>query len=683
MCAALGLSLAALAPLAAPTPAQAGSWQFTASGNMTITSSGTTPPSYTVPTQTTGSYSLPSCQLDCWTPSRLPAGTTVCTEKFSLPLTISVAWVPDPKLASDPAPSVVRLVESSNVSYVSSGTAGGPSSFSGNADDGFGDAPVLSNSNYASSGSQTKQYSVVNNSVAPWTRTLTATATATFSAPAGGGGSMGSLKADLNSYSIQVQPITAALKVDQDQQVFAPAATTRLSATLINTSGFTVDSVNISVDGGTPITATVTPGNPNNWFINWPQTGGNPSEHSVKATAVIHDAIGSVTLDSTRPEGNGRPADDIIADVRLQSLKFNGNIKLTQDATTPVPTPEFTWTSASNSPATSNPAAYIQGSSVNLTMLLGSSTGAALTGGATMGYALKLQATPNTTNPATSQADPALTLYDNTAGSPFLPTPCGSSVTIAAPTALNGWVAEYTTSFSALNLYVEFTQLPTPVWRQIGSYPGSGGTFGNALYASLAGPSAPMSTPWVSVLDYACNWAARTTDAPTATALLTTGFYFASHYNGGTGGFVDNLTDTGETFHLKSFLTTSPPLSGQCNDFSDFLVCASNALGALGLLSQRSTSVAHIQDNSAGFTTNPITDAPQFAPYVGSPTQFGFHQWTNYNTIFDGAIRFGGVTAAVNMTGPAPGTTYYNSLVDTTKPNLYWSPITFLPTAAN
>jgi len=662
---------------------------------MTITSSGTTPPSYTVPTQNTGSYSLPSCQLDCWTPSRLPAGTTVCTEKFSLPLTISVAWVPDPKLASDPAPSVVRLVESSNVSYISSGMAGGPSSFSGNADDGFGDAPVLSNSNYVSSGSQTKQCSVVNNSVAPWTRTLTATATATFSAPAGGGGSMGSLKADLNSYSIQVQPITAALKVDQDLQVIAPAATTRLSATLINTSGFTVDSVSISVDGGTPIAATMTPGSPNNYFINWPQTGGNPSEHSVKATAVIHDPIGSITLDSTRPEGNGRPADDIIADVRLQLLKFNGNIKLTQDATTPVPTPEFTWTSASNSPATSNPAAYIQGSSVNLTMLLGSSTGAALTGGATMGYALKLQATPNTTNPATKQADPTLTLYDNTTGIPFLPTPCGSSVTVAATTPLDGWVAEYTTSFSALGLYVEFTQLPKPVWRQIGSYPGSGSTFGNSFYATLAGPSAPMTTPWVGVLNDACNWAKRTTAATTATAAVTTSLYNNGHYNGGNPAFTTSSTDTGETFHLKSYLASASPypLYGQCNDFSDFLCCLSNALGARPIKSQRSATVAEINAGSH-FFTNPITASPEQNSANAAPVSGGwaYHQWTNDTTLFDGCLRFGGTVTPSDITGPAFGSTYNTDLVASylhsfsppALPVADWDPQTpFVPTIAN
>lgn len=379
--------------------------------------------------------------------------------------------------------------------------------------------------------------------------------------------------------------------------------------------------------------------------------------------------------------GDGRAADFVLADIRLRSLKFTGNVALQQDAVTPVPSPEFTWDPATGNSSSSNPAAYVQGKSVGFTLAFCDSTGVALTGSATTGYTMKVQAAPNTTDPATSQPDPTLTLYDNTVASPVVPTTfSGSTATVTASTALSGWVSKYGMSFSPINVYVQFSHVtPTPTWGLVSSSTSSG----SALYAVVATPAAPMASPWVSVLDYACDWAKRSADATTATASLTSNFYYSGHYNGGTGGDVDTLSDTGENFHLGTFLSSSPALSGQCNDFSDFLVCASNALGALSLQSQRSTTYAHISDGSAGFQTNAITDAPQGPPNIGSPTSFVFHQWTNSGAVYDAAIRFGGLTAAVNLNGPAPGTTYYNDLVNTSQSNYYWLPVTFLPTAVN
>ncbi len=601
------------------------------------------------------------------------------------PLTATFTWVPAPGYPNSPPPSQVIVAQTCTSSWYVSGSAAG---FTGSCSSGLGtqDGPLSGVQSDSVSG---KSATIIANPGQRFVVSPACNPSAVISNP---NSQCSGFNASV-TYSAYI--ISPALTVDQDQQVFAPAPTTLLSATISNAPGLTVDWVEISVDGAVPIAATVTPGNPNNYFVYWTQTSGNPREHTIKATAQLHNATATILLNSTDSQGNGRPADDIVADVRLQSLKFNNNIPLMQNTTTPVPTPEFTWTSASNNPATSNPAAYIQGKSVNFTMLLGSSTGAALTASATMGYALKLQATPNTTNPTTHQADPALTLYDNTTGAPFTPTPCGSSTTIAATTVLDSWVAKYPTSFSALNLYVKFTQLPTPVWRQIETYASSSSPFGNNIYAVLATPTAPMSSPWVGVLDDACVWAARTTTATSATTALVTNEYNNAHYNGGKPAFTDPFTDTQETFHLSNFLSnTMPyPLYGQCNDLSDFLVCLSNAIGARPLKSQRSVSVAEYNAGSH-FYTNPITAPPDQVAADAKPFPGGwaYHQWANDTGIFDACLRFGGVTAPIDMAGPAYGTTYNTDLVASylhfftppALPSADWDPLAaFTPTIAN
>ena len=571
---------------------------------------------------------------------------------------IETKWTWNASTANAPVPQWVIVKQFCNATWESTTAAG-------KCDDGLTnptDPPVTTSSNGDThSTSSGTHYSLVQ---ADSKGNVTVDCTPTASVSSGSCGVY---------YSVSFSPLVAGIVVDQDQRVLAPAATTRFSAT-ISASGFTIDSVKISVDG-TPTAATVNPSNPNNYYIDWPQTGGNPSEHAVTATAQIHSGAGATSLNSTDPpnrqyatSGMGRPADDIIADVQLQSIKFNNNIALSQDAATAVPSPEITWTQggvnpSANPPATANPAAYVQGKNVNLTLLLGSSAGAALTGNATMGYLCKLQASPNTINPATSAADPVLTLYDNTTASPTVPAPCSASTTVAATTALNSWVSSYTTSLPVLTFYVEFTKIPTPTWGVLSSY---NSAVGNTVYAVVATPTAPMATPWVGVLNYACNWAKRTTSATSATTALTTGLYNAGHYNGGSQAFTGSFVDGSEDFHLKSYLASSTPYSlyGQCNDFADFLVCLSNAVGARPLKTQRSVTVA---EDSAGshFFTKPVTAAPDQTKSDASPVSSGwaYHQWANDTSIFDGSIRFSGTTTPSDMTGPAFGSTYNTSLV--------------------
>ena len=481
--------------------AQAGQWQFTVTGTLTAsTTPTTTPPAWSPPPASNGGFSLNPYSVGTFI--EVPAGSSASGQAtFTLPLTVTATWLPS--ASNDTAPPL-RVTESSVTSWNNTNEGSGTYNTSGStADDGFGDSAVYdanTNSYKSTSNVPPRQCSSPS-----WNRTLSATAAVSLTVPAGGGEGGEVYGASLVSYSVSAIPITAALKVDQDQQVSLPASTTRFSATVSNAPpGSVIDWVKISVDGGTPISAAMTPGNSNNYYINWPSSSaGNPSEHTVKATAQIHDSLGSIPLDSTTYLGNGRLADDVIADIKLQSLQFNNGVTLAQDRLTQVPKPEMTWNTTTNGLLTANPCSYLRNRHPALAMTLSDSAGNPLTGSATKGYTLKWLAAPHTTDPSTSQPDPMLTLFDNSSGSP---TACGSSVSVNATTLLYNWIARYTETFPALNFYVKFNNVtPTPTWGLVGSY----GTAnpGNTLYALLSNPTGLMSPPWVGVLDDACVWA--------------------------------------------------------------------------------------------------------------------------------------------------------------------------------
>lgn len=652
------VSLSLFLTPAAMLPARAGQWLFTISGTPdSTTSPASTPPVWNPPSASPGPASV-GYSISAGSGGG-PNQVITASDSLKCPLHVSVTWLPNGSLASDPQPAVLRLSESGTATWTASGSDGSIPNTTGSGSASFSGLPAT-----------TMQYSAKDIS-SGWDRPFTGKAMTSRTNPPNGSGGVGVTTGF--TYNVSAAPISATLTVDQNLQLIKPAATAYFSATISNASGFTIDSVKISVDG-TPTTATVNPNNPNNYFINWPQAGGNPSEHTVTATAQIHDSVGALSLDSTnppnrsyQPSGMGQAADDMIADVVLQSIKFNSNIALSQDASTPVPSPEITLVGAS---PRANPAAYIQGKNVNFTMLLGSSTGAVLTGSAPMGYALKMQATPNTTDPSTNKADPVLTLYDNTTTTPFTPVPCTASTTIAAKTALNSWVSSYATSFPVLTFYVEFTKLPTSSWSALSSYNSS---VGNTLYAVVATPTAPMASPWVSVLNYACNWAKRTTSATSATTALTTGLYNAGHYNQGhPTGFTGPFVDGQEDFYPAKFINAG--LTGQCNDFADFLCCVSNSIGAVSLQPQRSASVKDY-NNGSSFTTKPITASGTPAttpPSPGAPVTWAYHQWTTSN-VYDGCLLFGGTVAPNNLSLQS----YHDSLVSTTlhtNPIFDWDP---------
>ena len=618
-------------------------------------------------------------------------GSGSFTANCSGPITAHINWNPDN--TTNPPPAWVLVQEHSVASFTASGQAG--STVAGSCDNGLG---ITSPGGTASYTADSSTYSIVAGSQIFSFTACSPVASASGSNTNGSpppicGGSVSI------TYTVSAQPITAALKVDQDQQVFAPAATEHFSATVSNASGFTIDWVKISIDNATPTAATMTVGNANNYYINWPASAAlNPSEHTVKATAQLHDADGTITLDSTAALGNGRLADDIIADVRLQSLDYDNSYTLRNCAsalTPPDPDPAIvpshtfvwnqdrsqttTWDVVNHPIGTFNvPADDVQGLTplVNVTPFTWTGTST------TVGIRMKVQAAPNT-------GDPTLTLYDNTTKDPITLTSAG--VNVGALVALYPKVAKYMLSVSALSLWVKFTGVTPNVWQQVGpAYATSTSPLSSTLYALWGTPKAPMDQPWVAVLDKACDWAKGTTgtDPSSATTALATNFYINGTYNpSGTTDVTIPFVDDSETFYLSDFLygntinTNIKPFHGQCNDFSDFLVCLSNAIGAVNLKPQRSAPALDIYiPNGLGynssFQTQPLTQAPNVPPNTQpQPIFFRYHQWANAGgtTIYDGAIRFNGTTQPTKMIGPATNSAYYNGLVSI-PPAVGWNP---------
>jgi hypothetical protein len=248
-----------------------------------------------------------------------------------------------------------------------------------------------------------------------------------------------------------------------------------------------------------------------------------------------------------------------------------------------------------------------------------------------------------------------------------------------------------------LRFWVQFTK-STKNWAVASVYSNAGNlSFGSSLYTLVATPTAPMSRPWLAVLNYACDYAKGTNDPTNATVALTKGLYSHGHYNGGYRRYTDAITsdypkryiaDGYENFHIPGFVQAN--LNGECEDFANFLVCMSNAIGALPLTSQRSATVADIT-NGSGFTTKPITWSPiqatQSTPQPGSAVSWQYHEWATSTNVFDGCLLFGGTTSPTNM----PLSAYHDNLVANTlhnypptAPNQDWRPQPgFTPTPRN
>jgi hypothetical protein len=465
-----------------------------------------------------------------------------------------------------------------------------------------------------------------------------------------------------------------------DQHVFCPAPTIGVCFRVMGGNGWTIDWMKITVDG---VEADATLNQYNyTGTLNWDASqAANPSEHHSSARAQIsrpYPPYGRITMQlsslNPSPQGDGHTADFIVADLKLKSLKYNSPITLLYHAPPlagyEVPVPQLTW--AEDGTMTGNyPAAYVRNTKPNFTIELYPTTG-----NATTGFDLFIEAAPN------------LVLYQ-TAGVQAASFP----VTLTAQNPLYNFVTTYNPAIHYLDLYVQFSR--TGYWQKVGL------TYQcpiSRLYAVLDTPSEPMTQPWVPVLDYACSWAAGAADAEGATRLLTEWTYLNCTYN--TGLFADTnfdtATNTSEEFYLLDFLNgTNRPeagvLMGQCNDFADFLVCLSNAIGAECLAAQRSADWADIRNqvlHDGGwcyFWTKPLTLSHDTNAGDAKALWWQYHQWTDdegveNGKVYDGCIRFGGTTTPEAMSL----TDYVSSLLDNTRPSSRFGPQPgFIPTILN
>ena len=608
------------------------------------------------------------------------ANSTSISATLNSPLTAKFHWVADTGTNSPP-PAQVSVTQTCNFNWSMSDYDRG---VSGKYDTSFGQSgDILVGTSNSSGGSKTS--SVTTNGNTDFTVSCTPSLQIS-------GYVTSSCSYDLIGYQFMAAATYSniSLKVDQDLQIFPPATITRFTATVSGPTSVVLDSMKISVDGNTPITATTSAGSLTG-YIDWPSdSAANPSEHTVSATALAHDGATSLSLDSTQPQGNGRAADDIIADLRLKSLTFGSASGSTAPLTLRVKAdsspgnndgvvamPQVLWDIASTglpyNPTRTNPAGYIMGSKPQFTFAISKPNGADPEIGATVGLTLTASAHPNT-----SDADIVL---KDTKGQPVavaLPT-----ATLPSDNPLLNKIAAYPVSITDLGIWLKFTKPATPVWVRHRSYAASSGAsiqqFGTTFYTVLATPTAPMTQPWTRVLDYACAWASGKSDATNATIALCNGFYNNSYYNPTNHAWY--TSDSPEIFHLDGFLreTAGPSsapsgLQGQCNDFADFLVCLSRSVGAKPIQSQKS---------DGGFYYSHVIYAGTTTAHTPMPAYFYYHQWTTDGTsssgnIFDSAVRPDNAATAIPVNEAL--SPYLSWLSPSTPPNPM-SP--FVPTVVN
>jgi hypothetical protein len=437
-------------------------------------------------------------------------------------------------------------------------------------------------------------------------------------------------------------------------------------------NGWTIDWMKITVDG---VEADATLNQYNyTGTLNWDASqAANPSEHYSSARAQIsrpNPPYGRITMQlsslNASPQGDGRMADFIVADLKLKSLKYNSPITLLNHAPPlagySVPVPQWTWPQVGDGYMTDNaPVAFVRNTVPTFTLELYPTNG-----NATTGFDISLTAGPFTGQP--------LTLYLTTGVQA-----ANFPVTLTSQATLYNHVTRYGTALNYLHLYVQFSR--TGAWSWVGP------TYNNylgRLYALLNTPTEPMTQPWVPVLDYACIWADGCEDSASAEQHLTHGAYDNCSYNGGNQAHTDTSDDATETFYLYDFLYQQTALRGQCNDLADFMVCLAHSIGAGNLRSQRSAALADMV--MPMFLTNDILTAHQQDTSAKRQLPWLYHQWTNDTLIYDATLQF--VDASNNkiradgMAGPATGTTYYTWLIQA----VYhpWNPQSpFLPTIEN
>lgn len=276
--------------------------------------------------------------------------------------------------------------------------------------------------------------------------------------------------------------------------------------------------------------------------------------------------------------------------------------------------PEFLVDSNQNV-TNSSPAVYKMGST--LMMSIGLTTGASAYSGT-----LIISAT------YTGQGNDSWTL-----------TPSPASISISLPpnsssTPITLSLAGMPSIVSKGKLSVQFQTSQPPLIRngQNMSLPNLGFGYTTTIYQVLDTPNAPMSVPWIEVLNYSCIWAYGKSSAADVAQYETTGLFNGSMFTypaNKSANWLDPMNDT--IFRLKDYLNATKPAYGNCVDVSDFLLICANSVG-LSFQSQRYTSNPPWPSNVGNsFQTTPIcaigSNAANDASYVNY--MFGMHQIDN------------------------------------------------------
>jgi len=229
---------------------------------------------------------------------------------------------------------------------------------------------------------------------------------------------------------------------------------------------------------------------------------------------------------------------------------------------------------------------------------------------------------------------------------------------------------EYATLWSEGLLLVWTGFWPLPV----GVMPYSTVNTPSEVFVVLDAPKAPMSPAWVNVLRKSCVWARETTTPGRAAELLTmalwqNGRYDPEHRIPNTQFYTSNEGDSGENFHLRSFLEDAYFPRGQCNDFADFLLCLVTSVGAYEMKAQRTYSFNAVywglRDSDRGgwnFRTLQIDPAGDEGP---STKTFTYHQYATVGSqVWDGCFAFIQNYSTVLAIGWQRDTVYRSSLID-------------------
>lgn len=461
-----------------------------------------------------------------------------------------------------------------------------------------------------------------------------------------------------------------------DHHVIEPCPSVTISAVVEYASGWTIDAMTIWVDGSTLSGLTIDQQNMSG-SASWnASTATDASEHVAWAYAKISHAgyyPGAPRIvkeyysynDPTDPNpGDGRKVDFIISAIRPWTVDYTNGISLNWDRYTYVEEPVIQWYDGIFDDPEGQPVAFVRNQSPQFTVDCDPLNADFST--CEWGFTMTFEGTPT----YRAQGDPAtLVIYDTALVTSTIP------ITRTSQSALWNYVNVYENEMT-FQLYAHF-RLSGDAWVPVRN---EWFTAHNTMYATLDAPKAPMSPPWADVLDDGCRWAAGAADAVTATRKLTDGEYTHLTYNGGVTAHTNTTDDSTEEFFLLDFMNGTvspnrPAYQGQCNDFADYLVCLSTAVGSVDLSSQRSCQWAAL--GNPRIYVNPITKSPSTG--AATKTSFAYHQFTASN-IYDGCIRFAGPITIFDMTIDA----YRQALLDPAYNPNQWNPQTpFKPLIRN